>query len=362
MHDSTAPLVVFDGIDKAYDGAAKVVDDLHLQIRRGEFLTLLGPSGSGKTTILMMLAGFETPTRGTILFDGAPLNKVPTYRRDFGIVFQNYALFPHMSVADNLGFPLRMRGVGKSDIAAAVRKTLDMVKLTRLADRMPRQLSGGEQQRVALARALVFAPRMVLMDEPLGALDKQLREHMQLEIKRLHAELGIAMLYVTHDQGEALTMSDRIAVFDAGRLQQIGTPRDVYSNPASAFVASFMGENNRLAAKVIALADGIAQVATTAGGEIVRAGSHGAGVGQAVTLMLRPETIAIPPRPHHENQFSGTVTEVVYHGDHVRLCIAIAGFGTLVARHPIGEDEAEFLSGQSVALSWAARTMQAFSG
>lgn len=360
----TDSLVLFDGIDKIYEGTAKVVDDLHLQIEQGEFLTLLGPSGSGKTTILMMLAGFESPTTGKILFDGKPLNDVPTYKRDFGIVFQNYALFPHMTVAENLAFPLRMRRIGKSQIADQVTKTLDMVKMGALKDRMPTQLSGGQQQRVALARALVFEPRMVLMDEPLGALDKQLREHMQLEIKRLHEQLGIAMLYVTHDQTEALTMSDRIAVFDQGRIQQIGAPKDVYSNPASPFVASFMGENNRLEGRIGATDGGTITLNVSDAGPAVCAQPSGADLspGQHVTAMVRPESIWVGHRDGCENRFEGRITDVVYHGDHVRLCLVIDGVGTLVARQPLSDGGAEFAPGQNVPISWAAKNMHAFAG
>ncbi len=356
------PLVVFENVDKSYDGGTKVVDDLNLTIAEGEFLTLLGPSGSGKTTTLMMLAGFEAPSRGTIWFRGAPLNKVPTYKRDFGIVFQNYALFPHMSVAENLAFPLRMRRESRSMIEERVNETLDMVKLGPLKDRMPGQLSGGQQQRVALARALVFKPKMVLMDEPLGALDKQLREHMQLEIKHLHEGLGITMLYVTHDQSEALTMSNRIAVFDHGRIQQIGAPREVYAKPASTFVASFMGENNRLDGRVHAEGDGHVHVRTCAGGPALRAmpAADRPAEGQDTVLMVRPECVQLGAREGAENSFEGRVTDVVYHGDHLRLCLEVAGVGPLVVRHLVAEAEAEYQPGDTVQVCWQARHMHAF--
>jgi len=209
-------LVSFRGVQKSYDGENLIVKDLNLDIRKGEFLTLLGPSGSGKTTSLMMLAGFETPTAGEILLAGRAINNVPPHKRDIGMVFQNYALFPHMTVAENLAFPLTVRGMNKSDVGDKVKRVLSMVQLDAFAQRYPAQLSGGQQQRVALARALVFEPQLVLMDEPLGALDKQLREHMQMEIKHLHQRLGVTVVYVTHDQGEALTMSDRVAVFHQG--------------------------------------------------------------------------------------------------------------------------------------------------
>jgi putative spermidine/putrescine transport system ATP-binding protein len=204
----SAPHVSFRGTQKTYDGETLIVSDLNLDIRRGEFLTLLGPSGSGKTTCLMMLAGFETPTAGEIRLGDQVINKVPPHKRNIGMVFQNYALFPHMTVAENLRFPLAVRKLPAAEIDAKVQKVLDMVRLGEFASRYPQQLSGGQQQRIALARALVFDPELVLMDEPLGALDKQLREHMQLEIKHIHQDLGVTVVFVTHDQGEALTMSE----------------------------------------------------------------------------------------------------------------------------------------------------------
>jgi putative spermidine/putrescine transport system ATP-binding protein len=244
-------LVSFRGVQKSYDGENLIVKDLNLDIRKGEFLTLLGPSGSGKTTSLMMLAGFETPTAGEILLAGRSINNVPPHKRDIGMVFQNYALFPHMTVAENLAFPLTVRGLNKSDVSDRVKKVLSMVQLDAFASRYPAQLSGGQQQRVALARALVFEPQLVLMDEPLGALDKQLREHMQMEIKHLHQRLGVTVVYVTHDQGEALTMSDRVAVFHQGEIQQIAAPRSLYEEPKNTFVANFIGENNRLNGRLL---------------------------------------------------------------------------------------------------------------
>src|SRR4051812_10405272 len=240
------PIVRFVAVGKTYDGISRVVDDLHLDVERGEFLTLLGPSGSGKTTTLMLLAGFETPTAGEIMLEGKALSRVPPYRRHIGMVFQNYALFPHMSVAENIGFPLSVRGIPAAEIGKRVDRALDMVQLGGYGQRRPAQLSGGQQQRVAVARALVFEPKLILMDEPLGALDKQLREQMQLEIRSLHQRLEVTMVYVTHDQSEALTMSDRIAVFHRGKVQQLDVPERIYEAPANAFVARFIGENNRL--------------------------------------------------------------------------------------------------------------------
>jgi putative spermidine/putrescine transport system ATP-binding protein len=245
MHP-TEPLVRFRGVQKTYDGAILVVHQLDLDIRRGEFLTLLGPSGSGKTTCLMMLAGFESPTAGDIVLDGKPITRTPPHKRNFGMVFQNYALFPHLTVGQNVAYPLTVRRASKSEQAQRVAKALAMVRLEGLAERYPAQLSGGQQQRVALARALVFEPQLVLMDEPLGALDKQLREHMQIELKELHRQLGVTFVYVTHDQGEALTMSDRVAVFNDGKIQQLAPVAQMYEAPANRFVAGFIGDSTVL--------------------------------------------------------------------------------------------------------------------
>ncbi|MDP6029637.1 MAG: ATP-binding cassette domain-containing protein, partial [Arenicellales bacterium] len=229
--------VRFIKVQKSYDGETLVVKNLNLDIERGEFVTMLGPSGSGKTTCLMMLAGFEPATHGEIYLGDRPINAVPPHKRGIGMVFQNYALFPHMTVNENLAFPLEVRRLSKSEIASRAKRALDMVQLGAFGDRRPAQLSGGQQQRVAVARALVFDPDLVLMDEPLGALDKQLREQMQYEIKHIHETLGVTVVYVTHDQSEALTMSNRIAVFDDGVIQQLATPSDLYERPENAFVA-----------------------------------------------------------------------------------------------------------------------------
>src|SRR5437879_6132192 len=296
---SPEPIVRFVGIGKTYDGVARIVDNLDLDIMRGEFLTLLGPSGSGKTTTLMLLAGFETPTAGEILLEGKPLSRVPPYQRNIGMVFQNYALFPHMTIAENIGFPLSVRGVPAAEIGKRVDRALDMVQLGGFGRRRPAQLSGGQQQRVAVARALVFEPKLILMDEPLGALDKQLREQMQLEIRRLHQRLGVTMVYVTHDQAEALTMSDRIAVFHRGKIQQLDTPEQMYEYPRNAFVARFIGENTRLGGRLAAVADrrGTYRIAlgnTRIDGTLVEPIQNGA----AVTVSLRPERVQIRPAGH----------------------------------------------------------------
>jgi len=264
----TDSFVKFEKVDKSYDGEVLVVKDLNLDIPKGEFLTMLGPSGSGKTTTLMMLAGFETPTSGEIYLDGEAISSIPPYKRGIGMVFQNYALFPHMTVNENLSFPLEVRKLNKSDIKEKVEKALTMVELGDFGNRMPLQLSGGQQQRVALARALVFEPRLVLMDEPLGALDKKLREQMQYEIKHIHEQIGITVVYVTHDQNEALTMSNRIAVFNDGKIQQISSPNILYEKPENAFVAQFIGENNQIKGKVKSINGEMCVVKTEKGEEI----------------------------------------------------------------------------------------------
>ena len=243
---SNDAFVEFERVQKSYDGETLVVKDLNLSMPKGEFLTMLGPSGSGKTTCLMMLAGFETATHGDIRLGGVSINNIPPHKRGIGMVFQNYALFPHMTIAENLAFPLEVRKLGKAEREEKVKRALDMVEMGDFGGRRPAQLSGGQQQRVALARALVFEPELVLMDEPLGALDKQLREKMQFEITYLAHQLGITTVYVTHDQTEALTMSDRVAVFDDGRIQQLAPPDQLYESPENSFVAQFIGENNTL--------------------------------------------------------------------------------------------------------------------
>ena len=357
-----SPLVVFNGVHKSYGGKITVVEDLNLEIQQGEFLTLLGPSGSGKTTTLMMLAGFEAPSAGEIFFGGKLLNTTPTYKRNFGMVFQNYALFPHMTVAENLAFPLKMHKFDSAEVEPRVLRALDMVKLQHLANRKPAQLSGGQQQRVALARALIFEPRMVLMDEPLGALDKQLREHMQLEIKALHDSLGITMLYVTHDQSEALTMSDRIAIFHEGRIQHIGTPTEVYDAPANAFVATFMGESNSIhglvtghsGPNVLVKTDAGATLKAAAGGELLQ-------VGARARILVRPERIAIADGAESaDTRIEARISDVIYCGDHSRVGLDVAGVGRVVARLPHAEGQPVPHAGDSCIAHWSAGKALAF--
>jgi putative spermidine/putrescine transport system ATP-binding protein len=327
-------LVAFESVQKSYDGQHLVVADLNLKIRRGEFLTLLGPSGSGKTTTLMMLAGFERPTAGRILLGGAPVERQPPERRNIGMVFQSYALFPHMSVAENIAFPLRYRGVKGAAAEAKVEEALAMVRLDGLGGRKPSQLSGGQQQRVALARALVFEPKLVLMDEPLGALDKQLRERMQIEIKHLQRSLGITVVFVTHDQGEALTMSDRVAVFHDGRIQQLADPVSLYEEPANRFVAGFIGENNLVPCTV----ERQDLVTTPDGTRLAVAAAHtppGPG-----TVVVRPERLRLAGPggfgPGSENRFPATIQESFFQGDHALVRAEALGQEGLSVKVPAG--------------------------
>ena len=344
-------MVAFERVQKTYDGRTLVVEDLNLAVRRGEFLTMLGPSGSGKTTTLMMLGGFEQPTSGRILLEGQAVERLPPERRDIGFVFQNYALFPHMTVAENVGFPLRYRGVRGAEAARRVTEALAMVKLGGLGERRPAQLSGGQQQRVALARAMVFNPKLILMDEPLGALDKQLREHMQVEIRKIQQNLGITMVYVTHDQSEALTMSDRIAVFHEGRIQQLSDPVTLYDQPENRFVAGFIGDNNTLSGDFLGVEDGFGVVRLTDGSRLLTTGAAGI-PGSSVTVSLRPERLGLDngTRQGAENRFPARVLDRTFLGDRVRLTLETFGDASLVASLPAAEGAA-VTPGGTVALA-----------
>ena len=330
----TKGFVEFDKIDKSYDGEVLVVKNLNLSIQKGEFVTMLGPSGSGKTTTLMMLAGFETPTNGEIFLDNKAISKIPPYEREIGMVFQNYALFPHMTVEENLAFPLEVRKLSKSEISDRVKKVLDMVELGNFASRFPAQLSGGQQQRVALARALVFEPRLVLMDEPLGALDKNLREQMQYEIKHIHERINITVVYVTHDQSEALTMSNRIAVFDDGIVQQLSTPDVLYEKPENSFVAQFIGENNRFSGIVKSIDGDYCEVEIDGGGTVRALKINVGAVGDKTQLSVRPERMNINKDINGENKFNGKVKELIYLGDHIRVRLSVYGNDEFIVKIP----------------------------
>ena len=317
---ATGPSVIatFRNVYKNY-GAYIAISDLNLDVYNGEFLTLLGPSGSGKTTTLMMLAGFEKPNSGAIHVGGENVTQHAAYDRGMGVVFQSYALFPHMTVAENLAFPLAVRKIPKVERDRLVTRMLDLIQLPSVGDRKPQQLSGGQQQRVALARALVYEPRIVLMDEPLGALDKALRETMQMELKSLHARLGITFVYVTHDQDEALTMSNRIAVFNKGKIAQIAPPEVLYRRPADRFVAGFVGEANLVDVEILEVAAGRATVKTRDGAILSGIASGDLTVGNSAAIFSRPEEVKITPAS--TNSLNGKVTSVIFHGDHLRIHI-----------------------------------------
>ena len=348
-------LVSFRGVRKTYDGAHLVVKQLDLDIRRGEFLTLLGPSGSGKTTCLMMLAGFEFPTGGEIRLDGRLLNRVPPHQRNIGMVFQNYALFPHMTVAQNVGYPLSVRGIKGSAADRQVLEALGMVHMDKFGSRYPGQLSGGQQQRIALARALVFKPQLVLMDEPLGALDKQLREHMQIELKALHRQLGMTFVYVTHDQNEALTMSDRVAVFDQGVIQQLAPVGALYETPDNLFVAGFIGDSNQLRGKIAGV-QGERCVLALPGGQQVKGRAVGAAAaGGAATASIRPERMRLvtDDTPVAGSRLRGQAAGVIYFGDHVRLQCAFEQQAQCFVKVPLGTPAlAQIATGDAVTLEF----------
>jgi putative spermidine/putrescine transport system ATP-binding protein len=360
---ATAASVEFGSVSKRYGSGPFALEQLDLTVRPGEFLTLLGPSGSGKTTALNLLAGFQRPTSGSILIDGVDVSAVPPHKRDIGVVFQHYALFPHMTVRENIRYPLRQRRTPRDETRQRVDDALRMVSLEAFADRLPRELSGGQQQRVAVARAIVFRPRLLLMDEPLGALDRKLREAVQLEIKRLHRELGATIVFVTHDQEEALVMSDRVAVFDAGRIQQVGTADELYDTPGNQFVAQFLGESNCWVGEIAEVSPGLSQV--SAPGWSVRATTVAvtprSGLAAAV---VRPERCKVTRRgtaPADWNQLPGHIRDVVYLGSSRKVVVELeAGNTALVLCVP----DTEIPSEREVMVAFppsAARTIPATS-
>jgi putative spermidine/putrescine transport system ATP-binding protein len=352
--DTNAAFVEFERVQKSYDGEVLVVKDLNLSMPKGEFLTMLGPSGSGKTTCLMMLAGFETATHGEIKLGGKNINNIPPHKRGIGMVFQNYALFPHMTVAENLAFPLQVRKLDKSVQEEKVQRALGMVQMNSFAGRRPSQLSGGQQQRIALARALVFEPELILMDEPLGALDKQLRETLQFEITNLAHELGITVVYVTHDQTEALTMSDRVAVFDDGRIQQLAAPDELYERPQNSFVAQFIGENNTLEG-VIKEIKGETCIVQLDSGDIIDAiPVNVSKVGERTKVSIRPERVEfdksrLSPDAH---TLKATVLEFIYMGDIFRTRLRVAGKEDFVIKSRNAPDQTRLVPGQEIEIGW----------
>jgi len=352
------------GLSKRYGGFVALAPT-HLDVASGEFLTLLGPSGSGKTTLLSLIAGLTQPDEGQLLVNGTDITHGAPYERDIGMVFQNYALFPHMTIEENIAFPLKMR---KMDAAAARRKAgeaLEMVRLPHVAHRYPRELSGGQQQRIALARCMVYSPSIILMDEPLGALDKKLRDQMQLEIKHLHRELGTTVVYVTHDQEEAMTMSDRICLMNAGAIEQLGSPADLYFRPRTLFVADFLGESNMFEAVVTDVAQtGVGL--RLAGGGAARASFHLAGLsaGDKVTVMVRPQNLQLqsgdevartdPMVDFPGTGLSGSVLDVTVTGSLTKLYIQVAEGrpGPLVAAYPTRSSAPGYRIGQTVRVGW----------
>ena len=343
--------VRLDGITRRY-GDHVALEKLDLTVKEGEFLTLLGPSGCGKTTTLRLIAGFLAPSSGRIYFDDEDVSDRPPSKRLIGMVFQDYALFPHMTIADNVGFGLRERGAARAEIRRRVGELLDLVQLPGLEDRYPSQLSGGQRQRVALARAVAFPPRVLLMDEPLGALDLKLREAMQDEIQRIQRELGITTVYVTHDQTEAMTMSDRIAVMDRGRLVQLATAEELYNHPRNRFVADFIGKINIVPVAALRHENGATTVRVA--GNLIRVGEARASEGGDIVLAVRPEHLQLRPvatAVNGENALSGRVAEVRYSGNLVR-CGVDVGDGIILVVETSPEN-ALAVAGQAVQVTWA---------
>jgi len=350
--DGSRPALSVAGLVKRF-GPTIAVDGVSFEVASGEFLALLGPSGSGKTTILRLLGGFEEATEGRIRVDGKDVGGLPPHRRNIGVVFQHYALFPHMTVVDNVAYPLRRRGVPRAEIRDRVHDALALVDLGSLEARFPRELSGGQQQRVALARALVFRPAMLLMDEPLGALDKQLREHMQREIRSLQQRIGITTVYVTHDQSEAMAMADRIAVMQRGKIEQIGSPRQIYDRPATRFVAAFVGNSNLLSGRLIG-SGGDEWLFELAGGVVVRCPRRDHAPANA-QLLVRPEKISLGAQQSTvatANSVSGTVEEVTFLGDKTLVTVDLAGQQIEVLQTN-RDDATAVAAADSVLLSWA---------
>jgi putative spermidine/putrescine transport system ATP-binding protein len=354
------PLVALRNVHKTY-GHVVALNDVSIEVAEGEFLTLLGPSGSGKTTTLMLIAGFERPTRGEILIRGESMIERPPERRDIGMVFQSYALFPHMTVFENVAFPLRTRKYGGADIARRVDEALNAVRLPGVAGRYPRQLSGGQQQRVALARALVYRPSLLLMDEPLGALDRKLREEMQSELKSIQREIGVTTLYVTHDQQEALALSDRIAVMNSGDVVQVGPPLDLYERPAADFVATFLGEVNFVEATIMGWTNGLASVELSPGVCVTVSTSTPPTPGKRVRLAIRPERLRFQAGGEAENAgWTVVIREVIFHGEMVRYVVEAPGGRRLKVAEPYHGPDAILGVGQAARLAGSPRDWQVF--
>ena len=349
LHEGKGAALRLEGLTKRFGKVGvPAVDNVDLEIAPGEFMTFLGPSGSGKTTTLNMIAGFLSVTSGRILVDGVDIVKTPTHKRNMGMVFQQYALFPHMTAAQNVAFPLEQRGIDKATIRSMVSAALELVHLGAYAERLPRQMSGGQQQRVAVARALVFSPGVLLMDEPLGALDKRLREQLQVEMSRIHRSLGLTFIFVTHDQEEALSLSDRIAVFNEGRIEQVGTATELYERPASLFVAGFLGDSTVMTGNVVAegVISELGMLRVQANPDVA-VGSRGA-------VVVRPERLAISMDSvsADRNAVPAQVTDLVYLGSSRKLVLRLANGDPAIVRETAGQVSAA-MPGDQVTLSWS---------
>lgn len=341
------------GLSKSY-GAATALHPTDLTIEHGEYLVLLGPSGSGKTTLLMALAGFVRPSSGRIFRGTAPITDVPPEKRGFGVVFQGYALFPHLTVIENIAFPLRVRGQKRDIVEHRARKAVELMRLGDYAGRLPKQLSGGQQQRVALARALVFDPQLLLLDEPMSALDRKLKEELQGELKELHQKVATTFVHITHDQEEAMSLADRIAVMQDGRIVQIGAPKDIYRRPESRFVASFLGKSNFIVASVVAQEGEMVTLRVDGHATVKAVGRSTYGTGERLTVAVRPESTVVAPiaaTRTPEDGLTGTVTSTVFFGKYISLEIDVPGVGPVTAHVDSMQQVPE--AGATVRVSWA---------
>lgn len=339
-----------DGIAKTF-GKVVAVDELALSVKSGEFLTLLGPSGCGKTTVLRCVAGLEKPDKGSILIKGKMVNDVPTYKRNIGLVFQNYALFPHMTIFENLAFGLKIRKLSKIEIKERVRKHLELIRLPDIQDRYPNQLSGGQQQRVALIRSVIIEPALLLLDEPLSNLDLKLRVQMRMELAKIQRELGITTLYVTHDQGEAMSMSDRVAVMDCGKIKQVGSPREIYDFPQDKFVAEFIGESNIFSGKVLEK-NNLEMKVEIESGLILAALIHDKAVGSSVWVSIRPESVKLSKHlPSCKNSFKGKIEAVEHLGSYIQYHIRVNDDTKIISNLLYGKIF-DFKIGQEVFIYW----------
>ncbi len=361
MTNTSSAYLRFQNVKKTYDHESLVVKDFSLDVAKGEFLTLLGPSGSGKSTVLMMLAGFESVTSGEISIDGVSITRLPPYKRNIGMVFQNYALFPHMTIEENLAYPLTVRNMAKAKIRDRVGEYLGLIEMQKFGKRFPGQLSGGQRQRVALARALIFEPSLVLMDEPLGALDKKLREQMQYEITRLHQMMGYTVIYVTHDQTEALSMSDRIAVFDDGIVQQCASPAELYERPRNAFVADFIGENNFIRGRVSKVEGEVVHIALPGGDTVTARAESELRHDQEAIISVRPEKLFVEPTSHaSDNRVPARFVTRHYVGDFIRYYFQLSD-GTEITVKVLNDLTApNFSEGDEAGLVWLIKDCSAY--